>query len=82
MPELGQSWLFEVKLSDCRFLRTVGIKPCLPDDPSPEPLPWPRERCLRPTEKDALWLKSCGVAWEPEQGSQLSMDFCRQQEAA
>jgi hypothetical protein len=33
------------------------------------------------TEKDAKWLKACGVAWEREPAFQLPLDFCGHQEA-
>jgi hypothetical protein len=39
-----------------------------------------KERRVRLTEKDDLWLKASGVAWEPEPALQLSMDFCAHQE--
>ena len=31
---------------------------------------------VRLTEKDARWLRACGVAWEPEPAVQLPLDFC------
>jgi hypothetical protein len=78
MPERGEYWLYEVKRSDCNFLRKVGIKSCLLDDPHPSPLspPFPDRRHFHPTDMDALWLKACGIAWSGTPAFQLPMDFC------
>jgi hypothetical protein len=79
MPEVDQDWLLEVKRSDSGFLRKVGIAPCLVEDPFLMPLPLllPEEPAIpRLTAKDKNWVQACGVAWEPEPGFQLPMDFC------
>jgi hypothetical protein len=87
-----EPWLLDLIRSDSRFLRKMGIKPCLLDDPCPEPPPEEfirlcemahvraAERCVRLTEKDAQWLKLCGVAWDQKPAVQLSLDFCGSQE--
>ncbi len=82
MQYLYEDWLLDLLRSDSEFLRKMGIRPCLIDDPCPQPLPpFPEEPYARLTEKDAAWLKACGVAWEPEPASQLPLDFCGNQEA-
>jgi hypothetical protein len=83
MQYLYEDWLLDLLRSDSEFLRKMGIKPCLIDDPCPQPLPpsFPEEPHARLTEKDAAWLKACGVAWEPEPAFQLPLDFCGNQEA-
>ncbi len=82
MQYLYEDWLDLIR-SDSEFLRKMGMKPCVIDAPSPEPplIPLPKERRARLTEKDAEWLKVCGVAWEPEPRFQLPLDFCGRQEA-
>jgi hypothetical protein len=77
-----EPWLLDLMRSDSEFFRKMGIKACVIDDPCPEPhpVPFPKERRVRLTEKDAQWLKLCGVAWEPEPAFQLAMDFCAPQE--
>ena len=87
-----EPWLLDLMRSDSEFLRKMGIKPCLIDDPCPEPLPEEfirlcdmthvraKERRVRLTEKDTNWLKACGVAWEREPAVQLPLDFCGRQE--
>ena len=37
MPEREQYWLFEVRRSDSAFLKSMGIEPCVIDDPAPKP---------------------------------------------
>lgn len=83
VPERRQYRRFEFKRSDCGFLRQVGIKPCLIDDALAGLLPNPmrKERSIRPTEKDAEWLRECGVAWNREPAVQLPLGFCGHQEA-
>ncbi len=83
MQYFYEPWVLYLIRSDSAFLRAVGIKPCLLDDPCPEPPPeelvrlWEtthvraRDLRVRITEKDARWLKACGVAWEPEPAIQL-----------
>ena len=83
-----EPWVLYLIRSDSAFLRAVGIKPCLLHDPCPEPPPEEivrlcemthvraRDPRARLTEKDARWLKACGVAWEPEPAIQLPLEFC------
>ena len=61
----------EVIRSDSNSLKSVGIMPCLLDDPSPKPtLPEPEKIAIPSlTAKDKKWLKACGVAWEPGAGA-------------
>ena len=86
-PEEGPMWfmcerlLVDLLRSDSVFLRSAGIEPCVIDDPCPGPPPLHRERQARLTEKDAKWLRACGVAWEREPAVQLPLDFCGRQEA-
>jgi hypothetical protein len=92
MPEEGpmeyfyEEWLLELIRRDFVFLRRMRIKPCLLDDPCPEPLPEEFIRLCkmtharakdRLTKKDAQWLRECGVAWEPEPAFQLPLGFRR-----
>jgi len=81
-----EPWLLDLIRSDSRFLRKLGIKPSLIEDPCPDPpeefirhceVTHVRARDLRVrlTEKDAQWLKLCGVAWEPEPAFQLPLNF-------
>ncbi|MGA2985369.1 MAG: hypothetical protein ABSG32_16270 [Terriglobia bacterium] len=77
MPEWGQYRRFEFKRGDRDFLRQAGIQPCLIYDPSPEPLR--KERRARFTEKDAEWLKACGISWERNPAVQLALNFCGRQ---
>jgi hypothetical protein len=78
MQYVYEDWLLDVVRSDSAFLKSVGIEPCVIDDPCPEPLPlpYPEKPRVRLTEKDAQWLRACGVAWEPEPAVQLLLDFC------
>jgi hypothetical protein len=71
--------------SDSRFLRKMGIKPCVIDDLAPEPLPEEFIRLCdmthvrvkeRLTKADRKWLKAMAVAWEREPAVQLSLDLC------
>jgi hypothetical protein len=71
--------LLETARSDFAFLRSVGIEPCVIDRLLP--LPFPGRPCLRLTDADARWLKACGIAWEPEPGFPLPLDFCQDQES-
>jgi hypothetical protein len=92
MQYFYEDWPLDLMRSDSRFLRKMGIKPCVIDDPAPEPLPEEfirlcdmthvraKERRVRLTEKDTNWLKACGVAWEREPAVQLPLDFCGRQE--
>ena len=69
MPESDQDWPIKIMRSDSEFLRKVGIKPCVlndpfPKHPSPQELEGPEIPHL--TEHDDQWLSSCGAAWEPE----------------
>jgi len=84
MPEREQFWLFEVRQTDCEFLRQAGVKPSVIDDPRPRPLPQPchGEPHVRLTGMDAAWLKACGVAWKREPAVQLPLDLsgCRTKE--
>jgi hypothetical protein len=80
-----EPWLLDLMRSDSEFLRKMGIKPCLIDDPCPEPLP---EEFIRHcemthvlvkelfTKADRKWLKAIAVAWEREPAVQLSLDLC------
>ena len=82
-----EPWLLHLIRRDSAFLRSVGIKPCQLHDPCPERPPErfirfcemthvrARDLRVRLTEKDAQWLKVCGVAWEPEPAIQLPLDF-------
>jgi hypothetical protein len=94
MPEREQYWLFEVRRSDSAFLKSMGIEPCVINDPCPEPLPVPFEELIRHcemthvraeellTKADHEWLKAMAVAWEPEPECQLPLDFCDRPQAA
>jgi hypothetical protein len=71
--------------SDSEFLRKMGIKPCLIDDPAPKPsLEEVLRQCEmthvrakeRLTKADRKWLKAMAVAWEREPAFQLSLDLC------
>jgi hypothetical protein len=77
MQYLYEDWL-DVMRSESVFLKSVGIEPCVIDDPCPGPLPllYPERPRVRLTEMDARWLRACGVAWEPEPAVQLPLDFC------
>ena len=67
--------LLEAVQRDLAFLRSVGIAPCLIDGPPPPSCP---ERApVRLTDADARWLKACGIAWEREPESQLTLSFCQ-----
>jgi hypothetical protein len=81
--ELDECWLLVVLRRDSVFLKSVGIAPCLLDDPCPEPLalPYQTEPYFRLTKADQKWLKAMAVAWEPEPAFQLPLDFCGHQEA-
>jgi hypothetical protein len=88
MPEREQYWLFEVRRSDSAFLKSMGIEPCVIDDPAPKP---PLEEVLRQcemthvlvkerlTKADHQWLKAMGVAWKAEAGFQLPLDLSGRQ---
>jgi len=83
-----EPWLLDLIRSDSRFLKEMGIKPSLIEDPCPEPPPEEfirlcdmthvraAERRVRLTEKDTEWLKALAVAWEPEPAIQLPLDSC------
>ena len=89
MPEREQYWLFEVRRSDSAFLKSMGIEPCVIDDPAPKP---PLEEVLRQcemthvlvkelfTKADHKWLKAMAVAWEREPAVQLPLDLSCHQE--
>jgi hypothetical protein len=89
MPEREQSWLFEVKQGDREFLRKMGIKPCVIDDPAPKP---PLEEVIRLcdmthvrvkellTNADHQWLKAMAVRWKREPAFQLPLDLSGHQE--
>jgi hypothetical protein len=89
---LHDDWLLDLMRSDSEFLRKMGIKPCVIDDAAPKPLPEEfirlcdmthvraKERRVRLTEKDAQWLKECGVGWERDPAFQLPLDFCGRKE--
>ena len=83
MQYVYEDWLLDLIRSDSEFLRRMGIEPCAIGDPCPEPppLPYPEKPCVRVNEKDARWLKACGIAWEQRPAVQLSLDFCGRQEA-
>ena len=83
MQYVCEGWLLDAMRGDSAFLRSAGIEPCVIDGPCPEPLPlrFPEEPRVRLTEKDARWLRACGVAWEPEPALQLPLDFCGSHEA-
>jgi hypothetical protein len=69
MPELDQDWPVKIMRSDSEFLRKVGIKPCVLNDPFPKrPSSLESEGPEIPplTEHDDRWLRSCGATWEPE----------------
>ena len=85
MQYFYEDWPLDLMRSDSEFLRKMGIKACVIDDPCPEP---PLEEVIRQcdmthvrakerlTKADRQWLKAMGVAWEPEPAVQLPMDFC------
>jgi hypothetical protein len=78
-----EDWLVDLVRRDSKFLRKMGIKRCVTDEPCPEllMLAVPRGPQVRLTVKDAQWLKACGVAWEPGPAFQLPLGFCASQEA-
>ena len=92
MYYLHDDWLLDLMRSDSEFLRKMGMKPCVIDDPAPKLLPEEfirlcdmthvraKERRVRLTEKDAQWLKACGAGWEREPAFQLPLDFCGRKE--
>jgi hypothetical protein len=89
MQYFYEDWPLDLMRSDSRFLRKMGIKPCLIDDPAPEP---PLEEVIRQcemthvlvkellTKADHKWLKAMAVAWEREPAFQLPLDLCGHQE--
>ena len=67
MRDMDENWFQEIRYTNSQ-LRRKGIKlrPKSPRQTNPP---------ARPNESDAKFLKGCGVAWEPELASQLSLDF-------
>ena len=85
MYYLHDDWLLDLMRSDSEFLRKMGMKPCVIDDPAPKPLPAEFIRLCdithvrakeRLTKADQKWLKAMVVAWEREPAFQFSLDFC------
>ena len=78
MTEWDRWWLRRTEGSDSAFLKSVGIEPCVIDDPCPGPLllPYRLKKCFLPTEADSAWLKACGAAWDKEPTLQLHLGFC------
>ena len=80
-----EPWLLDIVRGDSEFLRKMGIKPCVSDDPCPRPLP-EEFICLCEmthvrakellTKADHKWLKAMVVGWEREPAFQFSLDFC------
>ena len=85
MEYFYEPWLLDLMRSDSEFLRKMGIKACVINDPCPEP---PPEEFIRHcemthvlvkerlTKADHQWLKAMAVAWEREPAVQFSLDFC------
>jgi hypothetical protein len=80
-----EPWLLDLMRSDSEFLRKMGIKACVIDDPAPKPsLEEVIRQCEmthvrakeRLTKADRKWLKAMAVAWEREPAVQLSLDLC------
>ncbi|MBZ5669549.1 MAG: hypothetical protein LAO04_07465 [Acidobacteriia bacterium] len=89
MEYFYEPWLLDLIRRDSVFLRKMGIKPCVIDDPCPEPPPEEFIRLCemthvrakeRLTKADHKWLKAMAVAWEREPAVQLPLDFCGHQE--
>lgn len=67
MRNMDENWFQEIRYTNAQ-LRRKGIK-LRPKSPrQTKPL-------ARPNENDTTFLKTCGVAWEPEPESQLPLDF-------
>ena len=89
MYYLHDDWLLDLMRSDSEFLRKMGIKACVIDDPAPKP---PLEEVIRQcemthvlvkerlTKADHQWLKAMAVAWEREPAVQLPLDLSCHQE--
>jgi hypothetical protein len=89
MEYFYEPWLLDVMRSDSEFLRKMGIKACVINDPCPEP---PLEEVIRQcemthvlvkellTKADHKWLKAMAVAWEREPAVQLPLDLSGHQE--
>ena len=89
MYYLHDDWLLDLMRSDSEFLRKMGIKACVINDPCPEP---PPEEFIRHcemthvlvkerlTKADHQWLKAMAVAWEREPAVQLPLDLSGHQE--
>jgi hypothetical protein len=91
MEHFDEPWLLDLMRSDSEFLRKMGIKACVINDPAPKPLLEEVIRLCemthvlvkeRLTKADHEWLKAMAVAWERERepAVQLSLDFCGRQE--
>jgi hypothetical protein len=89
MEYFYEPWLLDLMRSDSEFLRKMGIKACVINDPCPEP---PPEEFIRHcemthvlvkerlTKADHQWLKAMAVAWEREPAVQLPLDLSGHQE--
>ncbi len=67
MPEMDEDWFRAIRSTNSQ-LRRKGIK-LRPQSPRlKNPL-------VHPNENDTTFLKTCGVAWEPEPATQLPLDF-------
>jgi hypothetical protein len=72
MSEIDENWFQEIRYTKAQ-LRRKGIKlPKLPHHTKP---------LARPNDTDSKFLKTCGVAWEPEPASQLPLDFSGHKDA-
>ena len=71
MRDMDENWFQEIRYTNAQ-LRRKGIK-LRPKSPRQ------RKPLARPDENDTKFLKTCGVAWEPEPAPQLPLDFSGQQ---
>jgi hypothetical protein len=67
MPEMDEEWFREIRYTNSQ-LRRKGIK-LRPKPPRRTNPP------ARTKENDTKFLKTCGVAWEPEPAHQIHLDF-------
>lgn len=67
---MDKDWQAEVERTDAEFLREMGIRPAVIDDPFGVPpiLPYPDEPNISLSKNDQSLLKAMAVAW-PGRGS-------------
>lgn len=67
MPEMDEEWFHEIRYTNSQ-LRKKGMRL------RPKP-PGRTNFTARTIENDTKFLKTCGVAWEPELAHQIPLDF-------